>query len=213
MELPNLCPLIEGCMSYTLMELLIGSELSSSMAIKAVWEEMTLDSMLRSTMLFFSFRAVSQSVMSAFAARWWMTGRLGAGGELLSVKGTLYFSSSPSTFPFKVAVQSVLLRAFCDFSVAYTTNCSPLKTGGGFCGLCVTLNFFGTSKLTETSVMAGCRARLRLRITFGCMRSPSFTNSAAPFPAVARPLTRAEEAPDPIPKVKHLAFLRLLLIS
>ena len=125
-------------MSYTFMEPLTGSELSSSTAIKAVWEEMTLDSMLRSTMLFFSFCAVSQSVMSAFAARWWMTGRPGAVVELSSIKGILCSIFAPSIFPFKVAVQSVFSRAFCDLSVAYTTNFSPLKTGGGFCGLCIT---------------------------------------------------------------------------
>ena len=41
-------------------------------------------------------------------------------------------------------------------------------------------------------------------LTLGCIRSPSFTNSAVPLPARARPSTRAEDAPDPIPKVKHL---------
>ena len=40
--------------------------------------------------------------------------------------------------------------------------------------------------------------------TLGCIRSPSFTNSAVPLPARARPSTRAVEAPEPIPNVKHL---------
>ena len=62
----------------------------------------------------------------------------GAGVELSSVKGILCSIFAPSIFPFKVAVQSVFSRAFCDLSVAYTTNFSPLKTGGGFCGLCIT---------------------------------------------------------------------------
>ena len=43
-----------------------------------------------------------------------------------------------------------------------------------------------------------------LSITFGCSRSPSFTCSAVPFPARARPSTRAVEAPEPMPNVKHL---------
>jgi hypothetical protein len=144
MELPNLCPLIEGCMSYTLMELLIGSELSSSMAIKAVWEEMTLDSMLRSTMLFFSLYSLSQSVMSAFAARWWTTGRLSAAAELSRVKGTLCSCFSPTIFPFKTAVQSIFLDLPLDLKTAYTTNFSPLNIGGRLCGHCNTSYSFGT---------------------------------------------------------------------
>ena len=148
------------------MEPLTSPELSSSTAIKAVWEEMTLDSMLRSTTLFFSFPAVSQSVMSAFAARWWMTGRLGATVELRRVNGTLCSSFAPSIFPFKTAVQStVSLDALFDLSVAYTTNFSLLKTGGRFNGACTTSSSSETSKNTETSVTAGCRARFRLRIT------------------------------------------------
>jgi hypothetical protein len=40
--------------------------------------------------------------------------------------------------------------------------------------------------------------------TFACILSPVVTNSAAPFPASAIPLTRADDAPDPMPNEKHL---------
>ena len=45
---------------------------------------------------------------------------------------------------------------------------------------------------------------LRALCTLGWSRSSSFTNSALPCPALASPSTRAVEAPEPIPKVKHL---------
>ena len=45
--------------------------------------------------------------------------------------------------------------------------------------------------------------------TFGCILSPSFTNSALPLPAVARPLTSAVEAPEPIPNVNTLQYAQI----
>ena len=49
-----------------------------------------------------------------------------------------------------------------------------------------------------------------LWLTLGCILSPFFTNSELPFPALASPSTRDVEAPDPIPKVKHLNQIRRL---
>ena len=45
-------------------------------------------------------------------------------------------------------------------------------------------------------------------LTLGCILSPSFTNSALPFPALASPSTSDVEAPEPIPNVKHLNQIR-----
>ena len=45
---------------------------------------------------------------------------------------------------------------------------------------------------------------ISLNDTFDCILSPSLMNSALPLPALARPLTRALDAPDPIPNVNTL---------
>jgi len=48
--------------------------------------------------------------------------------------------------------------------------------------------------------------------TFDCIRSLSAINSADPLPALAIPLTRALDAPDPIPNVKHLQQLIITIL-
>ena len=89
----------------------------------------------------------------------------GYGGAPKS-KRNLVLQFCSQLFPFKTAVQSTAsLDALFDLSAAYTTNFSPLKTGGRFFGACTTSSSSETSKNTETSVTAGCRARFRLRIT------------------------------------------------
>ena len=50
------------------------------------------------------------------------------------------------------------------------------------------------------------------KFTFDCIRSLSAMNSADPLPARAIPLTRAVDAPDPIPNVKHLTDIISLLL-
>ena len=50
--------------------------------------------------------------------------------------------------------------------------------------------------------------------TFDCIRSLSAINSADPFPARAIPFTKAVDAPDPIPNVKHLQdYTKIFIIT